>query len=300
MTNASFLDRVGAAPISWGICEAPGWGLQLPVDRVLGEARELGITAFEQGALGWMPAEPSELRVTLEGYGMELLGGFVAVVLHDPAQSAAQLVEVERIAADMVEAGGRFFVSCPVAALDDWSRIEMSAANWAELFANLGRVDEICQAAGLIQAVHPHVDTLIESDEEFTRFLDSCATRFCFDTGHLTIGGADVVAVAKEHLDRIGVVHLKDVDADAMARERSGELDLMGATQAGLFPSLGDGIVPIVEVLEVLEGAGYDGWYVMETDVALTEGEPPVGEGPVLGVARSLEFLRSVAVPAIG
>ncbi len=32
---SSFMSRVAAAPISWGICEAPGWGLQLPVDRVL-------------------------------------------------------------------------------------------------------------------------------------------------------------------------------------------------------------------------------------------------------------------------
>lgn len=293
MTTA-FLDRVGAAPISWGICEAPGWGMQLPVDRVLSEARDLGITGFEQGALGWLPTDPAEQRATLDRYGMKLLGGFVALVLHDPAQTAEQLAEAERLAAAMAAAGGRFFVSCPVAALDDWSRIEMTDRNWSELFTNLGRVDEICGAAGLTQAVHPHVDTLIETDDDFHRFLDSCDTRFCFDTGHLTIGGADVVAIAKGAFERIGVVHLKDVDAEAMGRERSGELDLMAATQVGLFPSLGDGMVPIAEVVEVLETSGYEDWYVMETDVALTEGEPPVGEGPVRGVARSLDFLRSL------
>ncbi|MDR7455354.1 MAG: inosose dehydratase, partial [Armatimonadota bacterium] len=27
--------RIGTAPISWGVCEIPGWGPQLPVDRVL-------------------------------------------------------------------------------------------------------------------------------------------------------------------------------------------------------------------------------------------------------------------------
>ena len=32
----------------------------------------------------------------------------------------------------------------------------------------------------------------------------------------------------------------------------------------------------------------------METDVALTEGEPPAGEGPVTGVARSLAYLRAL------
>jgi hypothetical protein len=35
---------------------------------------------------------------------------------------------------------------------------------------------------------------------------------------------------------------------------------------------------------------------VMETDVALTDGEPPIGQGPVLGVARSLQYLRSLGV----
>jgi inosose dehydratase len=290
----SFVDRVGAAPISWGVCEAPGWGLQLPVDRVLEEARSLGITAMEQGALGWLPADPVAQRSTLDRFGIELLGGFVALVLHDPSRTSEQLAEAERLAGAMAEAGGRFFVSCPVAALDDWHRIDMTEGNWAELFANLTRLDGICEAAGLTQTIHPHIDTIIETDDEFQRFLDSCDTRFCFDTGHLTIGGADVVAVAKGSLDRIGVVHLKDVDGDVMALERSGQLDLMAATQAGLFPSLGDGMVPLAEVIEVLESTGYRGWYVMETDVALTDGVPPAGEGPVQGVARSLEFLRSL------
>jgi sugar phosphate isomerase/epimerase len=68
----------------------------------------------------------------------------------------------------------------------------------------------------------------------------------------------------------------------------------MGATMAGLFPSLGDGIVRIAEVIEVLESNGYTGQYVMETDVSLTEGMPALGEGPMLGVARSLAYLRTL------
>ena len=38
-------DRLAAAPISWGVCEVPGWGLQLPPERVFGEIASLGITA---------------------------------------------------------------------------------------------------------------------------------------------------------------------------------------------------------------------------------------------------------------
>ena len=37
----SFLDRVAGAPISWGVCEVPGWGVQLPAERVLSEMRDV-------------------------------------------------------------------------------------------------------------------------------------------------------------------------------------------------------------------------------------------------------------------
>ena len=49
------IDRIAAAPISWGICEVPGWGLQMSPSRILGEMAELGITKTELGALGWLP-----------------------------------------------------------------------------------------------------------------------------------------------------------------------------------------------------------------------------------------------------
>lgn len=294
MTRTPFLSRVAAAPISWGVCEAPGWGTMLPYQRVLAEAQALGITALEQGALGWLPTDPDEQRVTMASYGISMLGGFVPLVLHDASRRDEMMQEAARIADAMAAAGGSYYVTCPVPALDDWHRPELTDSEWDELLGNLGRLDGIISSFGLTQVVHPHIDTDIEQDVDFQRFIDGCDTKVCFDTGHLTVGGTDVVAFARNHIDRIGVVHLKDVDAAAAARERSGELTLMQATQAGMFPSLGDGIVRLAEVIEVLETGGYDGWYVMETDVAITDGVPADGEGPMLGVARSLDFLRSL------
>lgn len=291
---SDLLARVGSAPISWGVCEAPGWGQQLPVDRVLGEARDLGIAAVEQGALGWLPTDPPAQRAKLDDYGMTLLGGFVPLVLHDPARRDEMMAHAEQVAANMAACQGTFFVTAIVGDQHDWFRPAMDDAAWAELFANLDGVEQICTRHGLVQAVHPHVDTLIQTASEFQRFLDISRVRFCFDTGHLTLGGADAVTVACNHRDRIAVVHLKDVDHAAAARLASGELGLMAATQAGLFPPLGEGMIDLAGVIDALEGGGYDGWYVIETDVALTDGEPPAGEGPVLGVARSLDYLRSL------
>jgi inosose dehydratase len=300
MAMTDLMDRVAGAPISWGICEVPGWGMQLPVDRVLTEAAGLGLTAMEQGALGWLPTDPDELRSTLGRYGMSLVGGFVPMVLHDRSRRQEMRERADQVADRMAKAGGRHFVTALVADLDDWSRPELDADAWDALLTGLEAIDTVIADHGVTQVLHPHVDTLVEQADEVDRFLDGCDVALCLDTGHLTIGGADPVAVAERRAERIGLVHLKDIDAAAAQRLRQGELNLMGATQAGLFPSLGDGIVPIAHVIETLIDRGYTGRYVIEQDVAITDGEPPIGEGPVLGVARSLEYLRSLAERSAG
>ena len=43
----SLLDRIAAAPISWGVCEVPGWGYQLGPEQVLAEMAAVGVRATE-------------------------------------------------------------------------------------------------------------------------------------------------------------------------------------------------------------------------------------------------------------
>ncbi len=78
------------------------------------------------------------------------------------------------------------------------------------------------------------------------------------------------------------------------ARYRAGELDLIGrdAARASSGRS-GRGDARIAEVLAALDAHGYERWLVLEQDVALTGAEPPVGSGPVLDVQASIEFLAS-------
>src|SRR5262245_35869110 len=99
MSNApELLDRVAAGPISWGVCEVPGWGLQLEPERVLAEIRELGLKATEAGPDGWLGTDPTPVRSLLDTNGLRLVGGFLGVVLHDPARLEASLTRVRRTA----------------------------------------------------------------------------------------------------------------------------------------------------------------------------------------------------------
>lgn len=289
------LDRVAAAPISWGICEAPGWGLQMAPERVLSEMRQLGITATELGALGWLPTEPAALRSLLAEYGLSLVGGFVPLVLHLPGARDELIAEARSAAATLAAGGGSCFVTAVVSSHTAWERPALSGDDWRTLLAGLDLVDAICNEFGLTQVLHPHIDTLIETAAEMDRFLNGSGVKFCLDTGHLFIGGADPVVLASKFRDRVGLVHLKDVDGAVAQRLYADELTLMTATAAGLFPAAGSGDVPIAATIAALQEAWYDGWYVLEQDVALTDGEPPPGEGPVLAVHDSIEYLRSLA-----
>ena len=113
-TRTTLLDRVATAPISWGVCEMPGWGYQLPVERVLAEMAATGFTHTELGALGYLPTDPTELLRTLDGHGPRLLGGFVPFVLHDAGRAGAASAARER--SEQERETGRFIagaVTCP-------------------------------------------------------------------------------------------------------------------------------------------------------------------------------------------
>jgi inosose dehydratase len=285
--------RVAAAPISWGVCEVPGWGLMLPPERVLREMAALGFTATELGPVGWLPLEPVELRQQLDRHGLRLVGGFVPLVLHE-ADLEPTRAEAERIGRALAAAGGEVFVAAVV--MDaHWGEPALHEDAWRRVADNLARIGELVQGLGLELALHPHAGTLVEREEEIERVLAAGDVPLCLDTGHLAIAGVDALELVRRHGERIKHVHLKDIDYGLADRYRSGELALVEATQAGLFRPLGQGDAPIAEVVELLDGMGYERWLVLEQDTAITGEEPPVGRGPVLDVQASVAYLNEMA-----
>jgi inosose dehydratase len=296
---SDFLSRVASAPISWGICEVPGWGAMLPTDRVLSEMAELGFSATELGAPGFLPEQAEGVKNTLSEHGISLLGGFTPVVLHDKSQREETIRSARATAKLFQDAGATKFVS---AVVQDWDWAVPTALDadeqkhMAEMF---GVIDEICAEHGIEQVLHPHVQTVVETKDDISRVLDSCDVKFCLDTGHMAIGGQDPVAFAKEAFERVGHVHLKDVNLSKVPSVLSREVSLMNAVQDGLFTNLGLGDVDIKGVIQALEAQGYKGWYVIEQDTALTSGMPGLGEGPVDEVRSSLAYLRDEVAPTL-
>jgi inosose dehydratase len=286
--------RLAGAPISWGVCEVPGWGRQLEPARVLGEMTAVGLDATELGPVGYLPLDVSQLRDTLGRFHMHLVGGFVPLVLHEQSLNGARR-RTEQMA-DLFKAAGADVFVAAIVQDDDWAKPEqLTDAEWDLMVEHLAMVDALVAERGLTLAVHPHVGTLIERDDAVQRLLATSDVNWCLDTGHLFIGGTDPVDFVRQNGDRIVHVHLKDVDAELAARVRAGELSLVEATQQGLFKPLGQGDARIAEVLRALDDVGYERWLVLEQDTAITGPEPPDGDGPVLDVGRSIEYLTTLA-----
>ncbi|MEU8702237.1 TIM barrel protein [Streptomyces sp. NPDC048680] len=282
--------RVAGAPISWGVCEVPGWGHQMAPERVLDEMAAAGLTATEFGPDGFLPKDPAARSALLAEHGLAAVGGFVPVVLHDPGHDP--LPEVRRALAGFGSARTLVLAAATGTAGYD-ARPELSPPEWDALLAHLDRIAAHAAAEGVTTALHPHIGTMIEGPADVERVLTGSSVPLCLDTGHLLAGGNDPVALARRAADRIAHVHLKDVDAALAARVRAGELTYTAAVRTGLYQPLGRGDVNIAAITAALGAVGYTGWYVLEQDTVL-DAEPVSGEGPLADVIASLAHLRAV------
>ncbi len=283
--------RIAAAPISWGVCEVPGWGHVLEPATVLAEMAALGLTATEFGPPGYLPADPLALRTTLGEYGLTALGGFLALALHKEPGRA--LTAARETAALFAATGAEMLILAAATGQDGYdSRSALSDYEWRTLLDTAATVADIAAEHGLRVTVHPHVGTHVETEAEVERFLADSELDLCLDTGHLAIGGTDPVRLAQRYADRIGHIHLKDVRL-AMADEvRSGRREYSDAVRHGLYTPLGAGDVDIEALVRAVHGAGYDGWYVIEQDTALAPGD--TAEHSTRDARQSLRHLTEI------
>ena len=285
--------RIAGAPISWGVCEVPGWGHQMDPDRVLTEMASLGLEATEFGPLGFLPEDPEGRKDVLARHQMAAVGGFVPIVLHDPERDP--MPEIERELAAFVAAGAEVMVLAADNGQDDYdSRPEMNEEGWQTLADNLRRISDAAAAVGVRAVIHPHAGTMVETRADVDEVLARTDMGFCLDTGHMWIGGTDPVWFAKEHGDRVGHVHFKDVDLSVAQRVRDGELTYYEGVRNNLYTPLGAGDVDVRAIIDTLVAGGYDGWFVLEQDLVITA-EPQDGSGPIADARASVEFLRSAA-----
>jgi inosose dehydratase len=284
-------NRIAGAPISWGVCEVPGWGHQLPPDRVLSEMSSLGLAATELGPDGFLPTDPDQLARVLARHGLTAVGGFTPFILHRP--DVDPLVELERLLPSFLATGaGVMVISADTGLAGYDARPTLDDDGWDRLLGNLDRVATSAAAHGIRSVLHPHVGTMIETSADVARVLEGSDISLCLDTGHLLIGGTDPAELTRQVPGRIAHTHLKDVDLSWARKVQSGRTTYTDAVRHGMYRPLGQGDVDIAAIVDHLGRHQYDGWYTLEQDTILTA--EPRGEGPLADARASVEYLRGL------
>ena len=285
--------KIAAAPISWGVCEVPGWGHQMSPARVLKEMADLGFSATEFGPEGFLPMEPALKASILKEHNMTAVGGFVPVILHRADHDPIPGVQKEL--AGYAAAGAKTLVLAANSGITGYDEKlpVLTDVEWDILFNNLNRIQAEAAKIGVKSVLHPHVGTMVETADHVNRVVKGSTIPFCLDTGHMMIGGTDIVAFSKDHADRVAHSHLKDVNNAMAMKVRSHEVTYYDGMLAGLYTPLGQGDANIRTGVRNLILAGYDGWFVLDPDHALSA-EPAEGAGPFADAKASVEFLRKV------
>ncbi len=284
-------NRIAGAPISWGVCEVPGWGYQLPADRVLTEMSGLGLAATELGPDGFLPGDPDQLASVLADHHLTAVGGFTPFVLH--RADVDPLAELGRLLPAFTAArAGVMVLSADTGLAGYDSRPELDEDEWDRLLRNLDLVATTAAEHGITAVLHPHVGTLVETGPDVTRVLEGAAISLCLDTGHLLIGGTDPADLTRQVPDRIAHTHLKDVDLTFARKVQDGRLTYTEAVRDGMYRPLGQGDVDVAAIIEHLGKNDYSGWYTLEQDTILTE--VPQGEGPLGDARSSVDYLRGL------
>jgi inosose dehydratase len=290
--------RFGVSPIAWINDDLPALGGSTPLESVLEEARDVGFSGIELG--GKFPRDAIVLQALLNRYQLALVGGWYSANLL--TRSAAAEIQVMQSHLGLLKAMG-----CKVFILAETSNAihcdqgspmsatpRLAGSAWDEFGRKLTDVGDYLAQAGLRMAYHHHLGTVVESQQDLDRFLDSTgrSVGLTVDTGHAALGGIDALALIQDHPLRVAHVHCKDIRSRVFHEVKSDSRSFLSGVISGMFTVPGDGDLEFAGVMQALAKIGYAGWIIVEAE------QDPAVATPKPYAALGLKTLRREAAAA--
>jgi inosose dehydratase len=271
---------------------------QVPWPRFLDEVAAAGYPWIELGPYGYLPTDPAVLAGELARRDLRVSAGTVFTALHrGPGVRDATWRHVAPVAALTRAMGAGHLVVIPEFWRDpvtgeqtDPPRLDAAAfRSLTTGMDDLGR--RLREEFGLTMVVHPHADTHLDTDENVTRFLDAtdpAAVGLCLDTGHYAYCGGDSVTLLRTYGERVGYLHLKQVDPAVLAEVRRHDLPFGPAVRRGVMCEPPAGVPDLPPVLAAAQNLGVDLFAIVEQDMY-----PCPPDQPLPIARRTRRFLAS-------
>jgi inosose dehydratase len=269
---------LGSCPDSWGVWFADD-PRQTPWSRFLDELAAVGYQYLELGPYGYLPTDPARLADEVGQRGLTVAGGTVAghSGLHKPGDFDSILAATRQVAALTAALGARHVIFVPVPGYRDdvtgayLEPAELDADGWRTMITAANEIGRrIAEEYGVRLQFHPHADSHVMTQPQVERFLAGTDPRhvsLCLDTGHLAYGRADSVQIIRSFPERIGYVHIKQMDPDIVAKAEAEDLPFGQAVAMGASVEPPAGLPDIPSVLAALEELDAELFTVVEQDM---------------------------------
>lgn len=268
--------RIGTAPDSWGVW-FPNDPKQVPWDRFLDEVVKAGYTWIELGPYGYLPTDPHQLEDELGKRNLKLSAGTVFTGFHKGEEQWKrawdQALDVAGLASKL---GAEHLVVIP----DLWRSDATSEVlesrtlddeKWAKLAAGHDRLGKaLLEEFGMKQQFHSHADSHIGTTREVLRFLEETDPRYtnlCLDTGHFAYYGGDNVKLIEDHPERIGYLHLKQVDPSLLFDILKNDVPFADAVAQGIMVEPPHGVPDLAPIIEAVSKIDSDIFAIVEQDM---------------------------------
>lgn len=269
--------KVGAAPVSFGVYGPAENGAGICPRRLVEAMAAAGFDGAEFPPAGYAGPPGAAARL-FEQHGLEAVGIYIPIHFADPDLRVVDERRMEDALRELeaAHAGPRIAIIADEGSEtllrhpgrgDDPSHA-LDAQAFEELTDAVNRLTVLIRQRGLEPAFHPHISTYVESPDEVERLLENTDVDLAFDTGHIALGGGDILECRLAWRDRINHIHLKDVRRQVMEEAKTHKRRDFDIWWAQVSTSLGDGDLPMREFLNLLTEDRYRGWVVVEQDRA--------------------------------
>lgn len=271
----SSMITIGTAPDSWGVW-FPSDPEQVPPDVFLHEVAEAGYEWIELGPYGYLPSDAAKLSEQLDEYGLGVLAGTVFEHLHRSDSWDDVWTQVTNVAALTQAVGGKHIVVIP----DVWrhhktgepvENRDLTGEQWKQKTSGLDELGRrILSEYGLNVQFHSHADSHVGYQPDIERFLESTNpdwVNLCFDTGHIAYYGGDCLELIEKYPDRIGYLHLKQVNPQVIEQVLDKDLSFPEAVRMGAMIEPPLGVPEMPALLEAVSALDRDIDGIIEHDL---------------------------------
>lgn len=263
--------RIGINPLTWTNDDLPELGEQNSLETCLSEAKLAGYDGVELGRK--FPRDASTLGPILKKHDLSLVSGwYSARLLERSVDDEIKAMQPHQTLLSALGAKAMVFAEVSRCVHGERSvplsrRPRMQEKEWQPFCERLDAVAHHLEKQGMKMAYHHHMGTVIESEEEIDRMMDSTGSvGLLLDTGHLTFAGGDPMRALKRHAKRVVHVHCKDIRQEKLVRAKKSDLSFLDAVLGDVFAVPGDGSIDFDPILKELSNRGYAGWLVVEAD----------------------------------